>query len=202
MKKVCVIFLLIVLCLVIILGSCENTYSKNDNDEEYDDDAPNNLMCKIISDKREFALDDEIQITIGYGWIGYPTIDGVEDNQLMYESPIVMSCYLANMYPNTVRKKNISFVKDIDDFFSLKYKITPIDNGYEFSHAEEVVLPISLFEEDYGIVVWYSEGTNDYSNFSVYNKILYAKTENKIVIEEQLHKFNKDRVYILKQNND
>lgn len=194
MKKYLVFCLIVVLCLTGLFGSCKKQVS-----EEYSvfDLERNPVMCKIVSTQSEFALQEDVVITIAYGWMGYPSWGGVEDNTLVVKERKKMDLLAYNTYNNATQNdwENEVFIKTIEDFFSLEYKITPtielIYNKkkeiigdkwtrFEFSYSEEITIPNSLLEDDVGYVLLYLVGTN-YAAIDVFK---YKKNDNIITITE------------------
>ena len=197
----------LIISIVFVIG-CEK--NKNNEQEVYVSDEENPLMFKIVSERRTFNLDEEIRLTVAYGWIGYP--EG--NDNLVFEEPLntikmeytISNVYLEDGYKR--KEKNIRSIKVIDDFFTLKYKITPEYNSehrykkFTFSYYEDIVISQDLLQDEEGIVYFSISGYYDNNNgLGAFDSFDYKKENNQIIIDETLFKWKEQHgvEFLIKQ---
>ncbi len=184
-----------IIIFALILSICFIVGCEKEEQNYYIPEEDELLMFKIISDKRVFNIEEDVLLTVAYGWIGYR--EG--NDNLIYTETIPMEYRIYNVVKdenNKERELNSLIIKTIDDLFTLKYKITPEydDEGYykklTFSYYEDIIIPKTYFEENSGEICFLIFGEIPSESFGAFDRILYRKEDNQIIIEEPLYKFD------------
>ena len=195
MKNVRTIIIFALIISICFIVGCEN--NEINEPEEYLPEEDNPVMFKIVSNKWVFDIEEEIVLTVAYGWIGYR--EGNDTFTVTYPlNTMIMEYNVSNIYlddNNKRQEKNKMLIKTIDDFFLLNYKITPGNfNGkyyerYTFSYHEGIIIPNNLLEDEEGEVYFSIIGEYDGNQLGAFDSFTYKKENNQIIIEEPLYKW-------------